>query len=288
VPYHLVAVLPGGGRKSVFNRDHAQVVNHVVEFIQDGTLTTRSGSSQRTRQAYELRIFETDGSYNTRTGGSFDAFIAGKRNQYAKFEKEANSRLQVKRTRRVFIVMPIQGDEYGGQADRSVYLEYTARFAAIEAVLDQFDCVAIRIDREAPIGSLVDQIKREIGRAAFVVADLTDERPSCYFEAGYAEALGKPVIYVASRESVLTPGAETRIHFDIHQNVQFFGNHTELSKRVTDVIKRNSEILLPEPPEPNQWVQFVNATNYGAATVAYGGGTVIGTPVSSITILPSE
>jgi hypothetical protein len=51
------------------------------------------------------------------------------------------------------------------------------------------------------------------------------------------------VIFVASKESVMNPGSETKIHFDIHQSVQFFGNHDELSKRVREVIERNREAL---------------------------------------------
>ncbi|HVM58236.1 MAG TPA: hypothetical protein VMT74_12275, partial [Gaiellaceae bacterium] len=157
----MVATLPNGGRKSVFNRDRAQVLEHVTEFVRDGTLTTAWGNTQRTRQAYEIRVFETDLPYNKKTSGAFDSFIAGKRNQYAKFEKEAKKRLDVRR-RRVFVVMPIQGDEYGPQAERNIFLEYTARFTVIERALEAFNCVAIRIDREAPMGSLVERIKREI------------------------------------------------------------------------------------------------------------------------------
>jgi nucleoside 2-deoxyribosyltransferase len=132
--------------------------------------------------------------------------------------------------------------------------------------LQGFDCVAIRIDREAPLGGLVDRIKAEIRRARFVVTDLTDERPSCYFEVGYAEALRKPVIFVASKESVMEPGQPTKIHFDIHQNVQFFSNHEELATKLSDVAQRNREALLDEERLTTGIADFLNT--YALSTSA--------------------
>jgi nucleoside 2-deoxyribosyltransferase len=99
--------------------------------------------------------------------------------------------------------------------------------------------VAIRIDREQALEDLVTSIKREIRGSLFLIADLTDERQSCYFEAGFAEALSKPVIYIASKNSVMKPGTPTKIHFDIHMNVQFFTNLNELKEKLTAVIKKN-------------------------------------------------
>jgi nucleoside 2-deoxyribosyltransferase len=86
--------------------------------------------------------------------------------------------------------------------------------------------------------------RRRSAKANFV-ADLTDERPSCYFEAGYAEALGVPVIYtIASKQSVITPGVETRIHFDIHKNINQFTNKGELQEKIRLTFKKNREKLL--------------------------------------------
>jgi hypothetical protein len=154
--------------------------------------------------------------------------------------------------------MPIQGDRYGTQSQQNIQREYDERFEVIEAVLQEFGCVAIRIDKESPLGGLVDRIKDEVRRARFLVADLTDARPSCYFEAGYADAQGKPLIYVASRESVMNPGDQTVIHFDIHQNVRFFTNHEQLAEELRAAVERNKERLLTPPPESN--------------VVIYGGG----------------
>lgn len=243
--YHLVAQLPNGGQKSMFNRSHEYAIEHVHEFLRDGTITTRWGNNLRTRQCYELRAYETSEPYSRKTSGPFAEFIRGKRNIYPRLEREAKSRLPQRRTR-VFVVTPIQGDRYGTQSEQNVYKEYNERFAAIETALEAFDCVAIRIDKEAPLGGLVTRIKEEIRRAQFIVADLTDERPSCYFEVGYAEALNKPILFVASRESVVDPGTDTKIHFDIHQNVQFFTNHEELIEKLRAAITANRERLLSD------------------------------------------
>jgi len=140
--------------------------------------------------------------------------------------------------------MPIQGEEEGTQEEQRVYAEYEARFEVINTVLNQLDCFGIRIDKEYPLDELVRRIKDEIERAQFLVADLTDERPSCYFEAGYAEGAGKPVIYVASENSVLDPKLRTQIHFDIHKNVQFVRNRKQLGSKVRAVFEKNRGVLL--------------------------------------------
>jgi nucleoside 2-deoxyribosyltransferase len=145
--------------------------------------------------------------------------------------------------------MPLQGEPYGDQDAQRIYKEYDERFDAIESVLVDLDCYAIRIDKEAPLEGVVDRIKREIDIASFIVADLTDERQSCYFEVGYAEALGVPVIYVASKQSVVNPGQPTKIHFDIHKNISFFTNHKELKEKIRVTFRKNRETLLAERPD---------------------------------------
>jgi hypothetical protein len=265
--FQIIAQLPNGGQKSVFNRSHEQTLAIVSEFVQEGTLTTSWGTTQ-TRQAYELRVYETEQSYSKRAGGSFSDFIKHKRNVYKRLEKEAATRTRRRPVTRVLVVMPIQGEKYGSQSAQTVYREFNDRFAVIEQTLLDFDCVAIRIDKEAPLGGLVERIKTEIQRARFIVADLTDERPSCYFEVGYAEALGKPVVYLASKESVMESGTETKIHFDIHQNVQLFTNHSEMAEKLRSVVERNSDALLAQEEEQAFW-NFPTIRSQAYATGSY-------------------
>lgn len=265
MPFHLVAQLPNGGQKSVFNLTEDKALDHVTEFVRDQTLTTRWGNNTQTRQAYEMRVYETADAYSKRSSGPFADFIKGKRSVFGRLEKEARKRLEPRSNVRVFVVMPIQGDRWGKQSEQNVYREYNERFEVIEQTLQEFGCVAIRIDKEAPLGGLVDRIKEEIRRARFVVADLTDERPSCYFEAGYAEALNKPVIPVASKESVMRPGENTTIHFDIHQNVQFFTNHEELAEKLRDAVEKNRKALIePEPTTDELLAAMLSASTEAA------------------------
>jgi hypothetical protein len=246
--YHAIATLSGDRRKTLANRSEEQVFSEVVlPFVANGVITAKWGVKTQTYQVLELRIYRTAKAWH-KPSGPLDEFIKGQKNQFPRFEARAQKVLG-KGKMRVFVIMPIQGTKHGDQEEQRVYREYDERFEAIEKVVGDFQCVAIRIDKEHPIEDLVTRIKKEIHDAAFVIADLTDERPSCYFEAGYAEALPRAVIYVASTNSVLKPGTPTRIHFDIHMSVNFFTNQKELRDKVRDAIQKNQERLLKAPPE---------------------------------------
>jgi nucleoside 2-deoxyribosyltransferase len=201
-----------------------------------------------------LRIYKTDGPWDKKTGQPLETFIGHKkRNLYNSFEKRARRLIGIG-SWRCFIIMPIQGEKFGSQDEQRVFKEYDNRFEALESLLGDYETVGIRIDKEHPLEDVVGRIvvgriKEEIRRAHFVIADLTDERPSCYFEAGYSEALGRPTVYVASKESVLYPGQNTKIHFDIHMNVNFFTNNDELVDKIRAVLEKNKERLFKEHEE---------------------------------------
>ncbi|MFN0153446.1 MAG: hypothetical protein ACKVUT_03625 [Gaiella sp.] len=244
--YHVVATLAGGNTKTVTNRSEADILtDFVLPFISNGTITTKWGKETKTRQALEMRVYCTKSPHYKKGGQTFEELIKGKQNRYKSFEKRANAVLSKKRTR-VFVITPIQGEKYGPQEQQRIFKEYDERFAAIEQVLDELSCVAIRIDKEAPLEGLVDRIKSEIQRAQFVIADLTDERPSCYYELGYADGIEVPAICVASKDSVLHPGTATKIHFDIHRAVQFFTNHEELKAKIQAAYSKNEGKLLAD------------------------------------------
>lgn len=245
MPFHAIAVLSGNRQKTIPNKSEDQVLSQVVlPFVSKGVISAKWGKKTQSYQVLELRIFETASAWDKRTGPLTD-LIKGKRNLFPRFKDKAQ-KLLGKNSPRVFVIMPIQGEKHGTQEDQRVYREYDERFVAVESVIAEYGGVAIRIDKEHPLEDLVGRIKKEIRDAAFIVADLTDERPSCYFEAGYAEALPRPVVYVASKQSVLKPGTPTKIHFDIHMNVHLFTNHKELKEKLGSAIEKNKDSLFRE------------------------------------------
>jgi len=247
--YHAIASLPGDRRKSIVNRTEDQMFTEVVlPYVSNGVIEARWGAKKQSYQVIELRVYKTDKAWDKRDGITLEDFVSRSRNVFARLRARAEKTLG-KKTFRVFVIMPIQGEKYGTQNDQRIYQEFDTRFEMLEKLLGGFDCVAIRIDKEYPLDELVRRIKDEIKKSQFIVADLTDERPSCYFECGYAEASNKPVIYIASKESVITPGKSTKIHFDVHMSVNYFTNHSELATKVNSAIKKNDARLFKKEEE---------------------------------------
>lgn len=67
--------------------------------------------------------------------------------------------------------------------------------------------------RDAARAGIIDDIMRiTIRDARFVVADLTHDNNGAYWEAGYAEGLGKPVIYICEKDKF----DQKTSHFDVN------------------------------------------------------------------------
>lgn len=70
---------------------------------------------------------------------------------------------------------------------------------------------SIRIDRKEYLGKVDDEIIAEIRESRFIVADFTGQRHGVYFEAGFAQGLGLPVIWTCHEDHV------KELHFDTRQ-----------------------------------------------------------------------
>jgi hypothetical protein len=74
-----------------------------------------------------------------------------------------------------------------------------------------------RLDEDQPAGLIDDRLRVEIRQCRFLVADLTHRNPGAYWEAGYAEGLGKPVIYTCEK-SVFDDRTQGT-HFDTNHHL---------------------------------------------------------------------
>lgn len=87
-----------------------------------------------------------------------------------------------------------------------------------------------RIDEKEHNKQIVPEILFEISRSKFVVVDVTYPNYGAYYEAGYAEALGKEVI-ICCREDIFR--GDERPHFDIAQKSTIvWKDQTDLENRL--------------------------------------------------------
>jgi len=68
-----------------------------------------------------------------------------------------------------------------------------------------------RIDAEPHIDRIAQKIVSEIRNSRFLVADVTEQRPGVYFEAGYALGIGLPVFWCVRKDDL------ANVHFDTRQ-----------------------------------------------------------------------
>ena len=70
----------------------------------------------------------------------------------------------------------------------------------------------------APAGIIDNIMRTRIRDSAFVIVDLTHDNSGAYWEAGYGEGLGKPVIYICERAKFDADGT----HFDTNHSTTVF------------------------------------------------------------------
>jgi nucleoside 2-deoxyribosyltransferase len=68
-----------------------------------------------------------------------------------------------------------------------------------------------RVDAEPHIDRIDTKIVTEIRNSRFLIADVTEQRPGVYFEAGYAIGLGLPVFWSVRKDDL------DNVHFDTRQ-----------------------------------------------------------------------
>ena len=101
-----------------------------------------------------------------------------------------------------------------------------------------FDLTVLRDKPKA--GLIDDRLRVEIRAARFLIADLTHENAGAYWEAGYAEGLGRPVIYTCERKKF----EDSKTHFDPNHHLTVLWD-SEKQKDTAKELKATIRATLP-------------------------------------------
>lgn len=119
-----------------------------------------------------------------------------------------------------------------------------------------------RVDKHNEGGLLKNEIVGFIERAQIIVADLTNERPNCYLEVGYAMGLGKfRNLILTARHDHQPDGpqhvpAGPKVHFDLGGNDVLYWDPSDLIRFRLDLetrIRRRLAILHPTDALSRTW-----------------------------------
>ena len=177
-----------------------------------------------------LRIFKTKKTLkepqkkefkNTRSIGTECTHELIKEIRFDKATQQAKSlmeKLMLPPKHQIFVIMKLKNEELD-----SVYK------GVIRPLGEEFGYHVLRIDEIEDSGMITAQIIESIAESEIVLAELTGERPNCYYETGVAYATG--------RELILTIKEGEKTHFDlaVHRFIKWrTENHlrTQLRQRL--------------------------------------------------------
>lgn len=101
-------------------------------------------------------------------------------------------------------------------------------------------------DPHQPAGSIDDTMRVDIRTSRFVICDLSHGNRGAYWEAGFAEGIGRPVIYLCKAEVLTNEQHRAHPHFDTRQQLIVPWN---LADMASAVIKLKAAIRATMPDE---------------------------------------
>jgi len=180
-------------------------------YIFDEVIKNTYGESPAKSMIRQLkRIIE---NYDSNSS-SISAVLGIERQQMAPYEVSENEIVQ---KGLLFIIMAMNPDD-----NELCNIEYSIKNAAKSKGF-----TPQRIDDNTTFEPITQKILSHIELAEVVVADLSRERPNCYFELGYALALKKQIVVTAFKWE--------KIHFDVNGYSRIeYSTYAELDKALQE------------------------------------------------------
>ena len=99
----------------------------------------------------------------------------------------------------------------------------------------------VKLDDNPKAGLIDDRLRVEIQSSDFIIADLTHDNHGAYWEAGYAEGMGKPVIYTCEKQKFET----VKTHFDTNHHLTIVGDQNS-PEEAGEALKATIRATLPQ------------------------------------------
>lgn len=136
----------------------------------------------------------------------------------------------------------------GTTTGRKAFMAMPYGKAEIDDIVDNYFRLAVKetgfelkkLDDEPKAGLIDDRLRVEIKTSRFLIADLTFDNNGAYWEAGYAEGLGKPVIYTCKKEHF-----DKGTHFDTNHHLTVVWDKKEPEKAAKS-LKATIRATLPD------------------------------------------
>lgn len=132
-------------------------------------------------------------------------------------------------TIRAFMAMPFGDDEL-----YNVFINYWK--PAVEKAGYSLE----RLDERPSAGSIDDRLRQTIRRSAFLVCELTNGNLGAYWESGFAEGIGIPVIYTCKKDR-----HNKDSHFDVNHHLCVIWESSTLqekSEELTFIIQETFKV----------------------------------------------
>ncbi len=262
------AVLSHAVRKMQASTEWPQLTSHSCEQI-----LKQSGLPKPVEQAQNLLLWlgkaaEASDSIVTESCEALQAIIGGRRPEsvyYVASYLVNQGSITYDRTDNAKLTPPLRFQmkfEGWGRYDQLMHESAESRIAfmamkfgdpELDAIVENVFRPAVaaagfelRILTDVPKAGLIDdRLRVEIRRSRFLIADITHQNPGAYWEAGFAEGLGKPVIYTCKKEA-FAAGAS---HFDTNHHLTVMWH--EDAKQVTEDLKGTVRATLPSEAKLN-------------------------------------